>query len=559
MAARLAAAAAEAPPYEARLTADRPAACTLGQPCVLDQDMAFLHDLEQPLGGSGPREGAFTKQTHVVCTLGPASRDVPKIRELLRAGMSVARMNFSHGTHEYHGETVANLREACRLEGVFCAVMLDTKGPEVRTGTLKGGGPVTYEYQSRVTVTADYAAEGDAGLIALSYPSVARDVRPGNKILMADGTLILEVLSCDPAAGTVECTCLNTATIGERKNCNLPGVIVDLPVLTEKDKEDLRFGVEIGVDFIAASFVRKGADLATIREALGPEGRDIRIISKVENLEAMENIDDIVRESDAVMVARGDLGMEVPMEKMFHVQKVIIQKCNVAGKPVVTATQMLESMCNNPRPTRAEATDVANAVLDGTDCVMLSGETAAGKFPREAVEIMGSICQEAELCVDNYQMGLRLTDAGLAVNPKMSVLESLASSAVNTSYKMNAPVIVVLAATGVTARLIAKYRPSVPVIVGVVPRGESRDKIGFKGRDVDAEQVARQCLLTKGLIPVVVQPKNLQEESSAAAKACVMEAIAEAKRLGFCAAGDDIVTLYNVESQCAVIRVVECP
>ena len=251
--------------------------------------------------------------------------------------------------------------------------------------------------------------------------------------------------------------------------------------------------------------------------------------------------------------------MEIPTEKIFLAQKLMIQKCNTAGKPVVTATQMLESMCNNPRPTRAEATDVANAVLDGTDCVMLSGETAAGKFPREAVEIMGSICQEAELCVDNYQMGLRLTDAGLAVNPKMSVLESLASSAVNTSYKMNAPVIVVLAATGVTARLIAKYRPSVPVIVGVVPRGESRDKIGFKGRDVDAEQVARQCLLTKGLIPVVVQPKNLQEESSAAAKACVMEAIAEAKRLGFCAAGDDIVTLYNVESQCAVIRVVECP
>jgi len=305
--------------------------------------------------------------------------------------------------------------------------------------------------------------------------------------------------------------------------------------------------------------VRKGSDIAIIREALGPEGRYIKVISKVENLEAMENIDDIVRESDAVMVARGDLGMEVPLEKMFHVQKVIIQKCNIAGKPVVTATQMLESMCNNPRPTRAEATDVANAVLDGTDCVMLSGETAAGKFPREAVEIMGSICQEAERCVDNYQTALRLTDVGLAQNSDLGVLEALASSAVTTSYKMNSPVIVVLAATGVTARLIAKYRPSVPVIVGVVPRGEPRDKIGFKEKGADAEQMARQCLLTKGLIPVVVQPKDLKEEPSAAAKACVLEAIEEAKRLGFCTAGDNIVTLYNVESQCAVIRCLECP
>jgi len=551
----------EEAPYEARLTAQTPAACTLGQPCVLDQDLRFL---EREAEDGERRRGAFFKQTHIVATLGPSSREVPELRDLLRAGLSVARFNFSHGSHEYHQETLDNLREACRLEDMMCAVLLDTKGPEVRTGKLRGGGPVTYEYGSTVTVTSDYSVEGDERTIALSYRSVARDLRPGNKILMADGTLILEVLSCDEAAGTVEARCLNTATIGERKNCNLPGVVVDLPVLTEKDKEDLAWGVKNGIDFVAASFVRKGGDLGEIREALGPEGRFIRVISKVENMEALENIDDIVRESDAVMVARGDLGMEVPLEKMFHVQKVIIQKCNQAGKPVVTATQMLESMCNNPRPTRAEATDVANAVLDGTDCVMLSGETAAGKFPVPAVEIMGSICQEAEKCIDNYEIGLRLSAGPRPLPAKspssgLDVLESLASSAVRTSEKIGSPVIVVLAATGITARLIAKYRPSVPVIVGVVPRGEARETIGFQEQQMSGHQVARQCLLTRGLIPVIVSPKDPTHEASVAAKAAVSEAILRAKQLGFCHEGDNIVTLYNVEKQCAVIRVMQCP
>ena len=542
-------------PYVANLTATIPAPVTLGQPCVLDQTLNFLDDAAAETAARRPD----FKQTHIVCTLGPASRDVPTIRALLRAGMGVARFNFSHGSHEYHQETLEALREACALEDRFCAVLLDTKGPEVRTGTLKGGGPVTYEYKSKVTVTSDSTVEGDEATIALSYANVARDVKPGNKILMADGTLILEVLSCDEAAGTLECECQNTATIGEKKNCNLPGVIVDLPVLTAKDKEDLAWGVANGIDFVAASFVRKGRDLAEIREALGPEGKAVQVISKVENYEALDNIDDIIRESDAIMVARGDLGMEVPLEKMFHVQKVIIHKCNQVGKPVVTATQMLESMCNNPRPTRAEATDVANAVLDGTDCVMLSGETAAGKFPLNAVEIMSSICKEAEACVDNYEVGLRLAKEPIqAENQSYTVLESLASSAVSTAARTGSPCIVVLAATGVTARLIAKYRPKSPVVVGVVPR-EGRDSIGFAEREKSGHQVARQCLLTKGLVPVIVQPKAAHVEPSAAAKECVMEAIAQAKAKGLCQSGDNIVAMYNVEKQCAVIRIVECP
>jgi pyruvate kinase len=267
----------------------------------------------------------------------------------------------------------------------MCAVLLDTKGPEIRTGTLKGGVSVTYKAGSEVTLTTDYAADGDSNLIAISYKKLASDVLPGNQILIADGSLVLVVLSCDVRAGTVRARCTNTATIGERKNCNLPGVNVDLPTITEKDAQDLvEWGVKNQIDFVAASFVRKGSDLTTIRRVLGRAGENIKIISKVENQEGLINFDDILRESDGIMVARGDLGMEIATEKIFLAQKMMIYKCNIAGKPVVTATQMLESMVKNPRPTRAEATDVANAVLDGTDCVMLSGETAAGKCVRDA-------------------------------------------------------------------------------------------------------------------------------------------------------------------------------
>ena len=381
---------------------------------------------------------------------------------------------------------------------------------------------------------------------------------------------MLQVLETDPAAGRVYCKCLNSATIGERKNCNLPGVKVDLPTLTEKDLHDIvGFGVVHEVDFIAASFVRKGSDVTKIRKVLDAAGgKSIQIISKVENHEGLCNYDDILRKSDGIMVARGDLGMEIPLERIFWVQKMMIRKANLIGKPVITATQMLDSMIAAPRPTRAEATDVANAVLDGTDCVMLSGETAAGAYPLESVGIMAGICEEAERCIDNWALSQALLNSTMASSgAPLSTIEALASSTVLTSTKVKASCIVVLAASGEAARMIAKYRPAVPVVVGVVPRRE-RSKIGFSSKEVRGKQVARQLMLTRGLIPVVVSGRDDDEtdagdeegdesKAPAAAKKCVMEAVEAARRMMLCRPGDKVVAMYNVEKRCAVVRVIE--
>jgi len=520
-------------------------------PTVLNSDLGSV--MEAPSCGLQP------KKTHVVCTLGPSSREVHDLEALLHAGMSVARFNFSHGTHEYHGETLENLRKACDSTGKMCAVLLDTKGPEIRTGTLAGGEPIHLVRGNEITLTTDYAVEGNSDLVAVSYKHLARDMRQGSNILMADGSVMLEVISTDTAAGTVRCRCLNNAALGERKNCNLPGVEVDLPTLTDKDVRDIvDFGVAQDVDFVAASFVRKASDIHLIRETLRQAGgRGIRIVAKVENHEGLCNYDGILAAADGIMVARGDLGMEIPLERIFWVQKAMIRKANLAGKPVITATQMLDSMVAAPRPTRAEATDVANAVLDGTDCVMLSGETAAGAYPRESVEIMSSICEEAELCVDNWALSQTLVNESMtAIDAPLSTIESLASSTVTTSAKVRAACIVVLAANGDAARMIAKYRPAVPVVVGVVPRA-SRGDIGFKEKELRGHQVARQLMLIRGLIPTVVEAKTAGADPPQAAKQCVMAAVEHAKSLGLCAVGDRVVAMYNVERQCAVVRVIE--
>ncbi|KAJ6757546.1 PYRUVATE KINASE [Salix koriyanagi] len=355
--------------------------------------------MENILGGRNMMVGedSRNRKTKIVCTLGPQSRSVEMTEKLLRAGMNVARFNFSHGTHAYHQETLDNLRNAMNNTGILCAVMLDTKGPEIRTGFLKDGKPVQLKQGQEILISTDYSLKGDENMICMSYRKLAEDVQPGSVILCSDGTISLTVLVCDKEAGLIRCRCENSAVLGEKKNVNLPGVVVDLPTLTEKDKEDiLKWGVPNKIDMIALSFVRKGSDLTEVRKLLGDDGKSILLMSKVENQEGVANFDDILANSDAFMVARGDLGMEIPIEKIFLAQKVMIQKANIQGKPVVTATQMLESMIKSPRPTRAEATDVANAVLDGTDCVMLSGETAAGAYPELAVQTMSRICMEAE-------------------------------------------------------------------------------------------------------------------------------------------------------------------
>ncbi|URE38892.1 Pyruvate kinase [Musa troglodytarum] len=478
-------------------------------------------------------------KTKIVCTLGPASRSVEMIERFLMAGMNVARFNFSHGSHAYHQETLDNLRAAMDNTGILCAVMLDTKGPEIRTGFLKDGKPIHLQKGQEITVTTDYSIKGDENMISMSYKKLAEDLKPNSVILCADGTITLTVLACDKESGLVRCRCENSAVLGERKNVNLPGVIVDLPTLTEKDKEDiLKWGIPNKIDMIALSFVRKGSDLVEVRKVLGKHAKSIMLMSKVENQEGVANFDDILANSDAFMVARGDLGMEIPIEKIFYAQKVMILKCNMKGKPVVTATQMLESMIKSPRPTRAEATDVANAVLDGTDCVMLSGETAAGAYPELAVQTMAKICLEAESYLDYGAVFKGI----LATAPvPMSPIESLASSAVRTANSAKASLILVLTRGGSTAKLVAKYRPAMPILSVVVPELKT-DSFDWFCSD---EAPARHSLVFRGLIPVLscATAKSSDTESTDEA---IEFAIQHAKAGGLCKPGESVVALHRV-------------
>ncbi|KAL1207955.1 Pyruvate kinase, cytosolic isozyme [Cardamine amara subsp. amara] len=496
--------------------------------------------MEILLGGQATN-GALRSKTKIVCTLGPVSRSVEMIEKLLKAGMNVARFNFSHGSHSYHQETLDNLRIAMDKTGILCAVMLDTKGPEIRTGFLKEGKPIQLNQGQEITISTDYNIEGDSNIISMSYKKLAEDLKPGDVILCSDGTISLTVLSCDMYLGLVRCRCENSATLGERKNVNLPGIVVDLPTLTEKDQEDImQWGVPNKIDIIALSFVRKGSDLIEVRKLLGEHSKNIMLMSKVENQEGVMNFDKILANSDAFMVARGDLGMEIPIEKMFLAQKTMIQRANALGKPVVTATQMLESMIISPRPTRAEATDVANAVLDGTDCVMLSGETAAGAHPETAVLTMSRICKEAEDFID-YDT-LQKKTLGIVSLP-LSPIESLAASAVSTARSVCASAIVVLTKGGYTAELVAKYRPSVPILSVIVPE--------IARGDESVVHVARRGLIYRGIIPVMATG----DLSNDATEEMIRFAIGFAKTKGICKIGDSIVALHKIDGS-SVVKIV---
>jgi len=419
-----------------------------------------------------------SRKTKIVCTLGPACWEVEQIESLIDAGLTVARFNFSHGDHETHKRTLDRVRLAAKNKNKHIACMLDTKGPEIRSGFFADGAKkIVLVKGENLCLTSDYSFKGNKNKLACSYKALATSVKPGQTILCADGSLCLTVLSCDPAQGEVTCRVENNAVIGERKNMNLPGVHVDLPTCTEKDIDDIKnFACKYDLDFIAASFVRKASDVEFIRSVLGDKNDKIKIICKIENLEGMENYGDILKATDGIMVARGDLGMEIPPEKVFLAQKMMIREANIAGKPVVTATQMLESMINNPRPTRAECSDVANAVLDGTDCVMLSGETANGEHPTEAVKIMARTCVEAETAISFDSLYQAIRNSSLKRYGNIGTPESIASSAVKTAIDINCRCIIVCSETGTTARFIAKYRPGMPLYVLTT-----------------SETVARQC------------------------------------------------------------------
>lgn len=401
------------------------------------------------------------KKTKIVCTMGPNTNDKEILRALMLNGMDVARFNFSHGTHEEQKQRMDMVKQLREEEHCNVAILLDTKGPEIRTGLLKDGKKVMLEAGNDIILTTE-RVEGNAQKVSISYEGLVDDVEKDQVILIDDGLIELRVKG--KSGNDILCTIVNGGELGERKGVNVPNVSVKLPAITEKDKEDIKFGVEQEIDFIAASFVRNAECILEIKAYLRMLGAPyIPVIAKIENAEGIRNIEEILRAADGIMVARGDLGVEVPAEELPYLQKKMIQQCNKHFKVVITATQMLDSMIRNPRPTRAEVTDVANAVYDGTDAVMLSGETAAGKYPVEALKMMVHIVENAEEHLNYSTMAERVGE-----HLKSSVSSAIGYSSILAADNLDAKCIITPSVTGATARVVSNLRPR-QQIVGVTP------------------------------------------------------------------------------------------
>ncbi|MBF6591784.1 MAG: pyruvate kinase [Ktedonobacterales bacterium] len=467
------------------------------------------------------------RRTKIVCTIGPATSSEESITELIEAGMDVARLNFSHGTHEEHATTIARARAAAARLGRPVAILQDLQGPKIRTGALGGGGPVVLRDGQHFTITTEPVV-GTVERVATTYVALPRDVKPGDRILLSDGAIELRVVRvADPE---VMCEVVHGGQLAEHQGINLPGVAVSAPALTEKDRDDLAFGVRQRVDLVALSFVRRPEDLHTARRFIEetlraepgghPPGRDrttdaaekaIPVIAKLEKPEAIERLDAILRASDGVMVARGDLGVEMPLEAVPVLQKRIIAHANALGLPVITATQMLESMLQNPRPTRAEASDVANAILDGTDAVMLSGETAVGAYPLAAVRVMVRIAEETE---SHYTAMARSTAEHATTHT-----QAVSRAAHTLAREAHATLLVVFTRSGLSAHLISQERPAVPIIAYT-----------------PSETVYRRLALWWGVMPCLSEPRGTTEEVIAWMDAHV-------RRLGLAQVGDFVVMM----------------
>lgn len=428
------------------------------------------------------------KKTKIICTMGPNTNKREIMKQLVEHGMDIARFNFSHGNHAEQKMRMDMLKSIREETGKPIAILLDTKGPEIRTGVLKDGKKVHLEQDQTFTLTTEPLV-GDNTKVAISYESLIDDVEIGTHILIDDGLIELEVKNIVDT--DIICRVLNGGSLGEKKGVNVPNVPVRLPALTEKDRQDIMFGVEQGVDFIAASFVRSVEGVLEIKTLLRECGApDIPVIAKIENAEGIKNIDEIILCADGIMVARGDLGVEIPAEEVPYLQKMLIQKCNDNYKPVITATQMLDSMIRNPRPTRAEVTDVANAVYDGTDAVMLSGETAQGKYPIEALDMMVHIIENTEQHLD-YKVLLKKAQ----IHRKKSISSAIGFSSVATAASLNAKCIITPTVSGATARVVSKFKPQAPII-GVTP----------------SEETLRRMQIYRGVYPLKSLPQATTEE-----------------------------------------------
>jgi pyruvate kinase len=408
------------------------------------------------------------RHSKIVCTIGPATSTARMIERVIEAGMDVARLNFSHGTHAEHAGRIALLRDAAMKHQKPIAIIADLQGPKIRTGPLAGKTPVELKAGQRFVITTAKVM-GDANRVSTTFRPLPREVHRGNRILLSDGLIELRVTQV--RGGEVICEVVNGGTLGENKGINLPGVQLRVPALTAKDRADLAFALKEGVNYVAVSFVRHAEDVVLAKNLIRRAGRDTPVIAKLEKPEAIENLDAILRVADGVMVARGDLGVEMNPERVPVVQKMIIARAREARRPVITATQMLESMTQNPRPTRAEASDVANAIFDGSDAVMLSAETASGKYPVEAVSMMARIIEDAEANITDFPRPS-------SVQERLKVAETVAELVCHASRELHMKLIAVFTHSGFTARLVSRYRPMVP-IVAFTPEAETRRRMAL--------------------------------------------------------------------------------
>ncbi|WMJ76813.1 MULTISPECIES: pyruvate kinase [unclassified Sedimentibacter] len=455
------------------------------------------------------------RKTKIVCTIGPASENEKTFKELVLSGLNVARLNFSHGTHEEHKEKIEVIKKVRDDLGACTAIMLDTKGPEIRTKDFENGGVELVKDQEFIITTRDVL--GTNKIASVTYEDFAKDVNENDMVLIDDGLIRLEVVEKINDTD-LRCIVKNGGTVKNKKGVNVPNVKINLPALTERDIDDIMFGIENDVDYIAASFIRKAEDVISIRRILEDKNADnIMIISKIENRQGVENIDEIIEVSDGVMVARGDLGVEIPAEEVPLVQKMLIKKCNDAGKPVITATQMLDSMIRNPRPTRAEVSDVATAIFEGSDAIMLSGETASGSYPVESVQTMARVAQMIENSLD-YEEILKTKNMGF----NNSITDSISYATCRTCLDLKASAIISATSSGYTAAAVSKYRPLAPIIAAT-----------------ENEHVMRKMSIYWGVYPVKISKMHSTDE-------IIEKSVEGALELGYIENGDLIVITAGV-------------